>query len=791
MKAVLRRVLSPVANVPLTAKIAAGAALLTVLLGIDVYMRLSSFVDTKLHEGTLTASTVFYSAPRTIETGDETSPTALAHELQLAGYTEATDNPVGYFQRSAQALYVAPGRSAYFRSEPAEIRFHAGRISEIVTPTRNGRVRRYNLEPQALAAVAQGNLGRSRKIRFPDIPQVLVNAILSAEDKHFFRHAGFDAFRVVKAAAANIRSGRRGQGGSTITMQLARNIYLDADKLWKRKITELLIAIVLEIKLSKQEILENYANHVYLGRASGMDVRGFAQASETYLGRRLKDVSLAEAALLAGVLQRPTYLDPIRHTDRAIARRNVVLRLMQENGYITASEYGKALAEPVRPVSRTSVTGDAPWFLDLAIDQLDTEHSSAAPARVYTTLDPDLQRSALDAVSEGLSAVDAQLRSRRLHERPQVALVALDSRTGEVKALVGGRDFSSSQFNHATAMRQPGSVFKPFVYASALEPRNADHTLTAASTVADIPRSFNFDGQIYEPSNHGAHFYGTVTLRMALAKSMNIAAVSVAEKVGYKQVLELSRRAGLNDRMRATPSLALGAYEATPLEMAAAYTIFANRGRYVAPSLIREVRSARGELKFVRKRLSHRALSREAAFIMQDMLEEVLRSGTAASARHRVRGRAAGKTGTSRDGWFVGYTSNLICAVWVGFDSNRDLDLEGARSAMPVWAAFMRAAGGRSRYREEFDAAPNGVTVMLVDTETGLPAGPDCPLTRREYFIAGTEPASECSHEVSTEDLPTIEGSSVVPGSDEINVNSPSDRGIADRAPLLNSVGER
>ena len=295
--------------------------------------------------------------------------------------------------------------------------------------------------------------------------------------------------------------------------------------------------------------------------------------------------------------------------------------------------------------------------------------------------------------------------------------------------------------------------------------------------------------KVYEPSNYGDHFYGTVTLRTALAKSMNIAAVSVAETVGYKQVLDLSRRAGLNEHMRATPSLALGAYEATPLEMAASYTIFANRGRYVAPSLIREVRSVRGDLRYESKRLSHRVLSREAAFVMQDMLEEVLRSGTAA-VRASQTARACSRQDRDLAGWLVcRISSNLICAVWIGFDTNRDLDLEGARSAMPVWAAFMRAAGARTRYRQELDSAPNGVTVVSVDTETGLRAGPDCPLTRREYFIAGTEPATACTHDVSPEEIPNVEAPSVATVSQHTTVKSFSDSG--DSTVRVNSRGDR
>ncbi len=740
---------------PIT-KLAGAAGVLLVVLSLAAFIRLSRFVDAKLHDGTLDSSTTFYSSARMLEVGDEASPVAVAHELGLAGYTESADNPMGSFRIEGPNISVNPGRSSYFRNEPAEIHFIDGRVSEIFAPTRNESVVRYSLEPQPLAAIAEGTLGRSRSVQFGDIPQSLVNALLSAEDKHFFHHAGFDPLRILKAAVVNLRSGRREQGGSTLTMQLARNMYLDSDKNWKRKIAELFVAEMLEWKLSKKQILENYANHVYLGRGSGMDVRGFAQASETFFGKALKDISVAEAAMLAGLAQRPSYFDPIRHTDRAIARRNVVLRLMRQNGLLAESQFREASAEQIQLASRAAATSGAPWFLDLAIDQLETAHGGETQAHVYTTLDSDLQRMAMSAVAEGMGTVDAQLRSRNLDERPQVALVALDSHTGEVKAVVGGRNFGMSQLNHATTMRQPGSVFKPFVYAAALNTNNDQRRLTAASTVQDSPTTFHFAGQNYSPSNHGDHFYGTVTLRRALAKSMNIAAVSVAEEVGYEKVFQTSRSAGLNDRMRATPALALGAYEATPLEMAASYTVFANEGRYVAPSLIREVRSLKGDLKYQNKRISHRVLTQEAAFVMQDMLQEVLRTGTAAGARTKLRGPAAGKTGTSRDGWFVGYSSNLICAVWVGYDSNRDLDLEGARSALPVWTAFMRAAGARTRYRGNFASAPNGVNAVLLDSATGLPAGPNCTMTHREYFIAGTEPIRTCTHDIIPKPLEEV-----------------------------------
>lgn len=320
----------------------------------------------------------------------------------------------------------------------------------------------------------------------------------------------------MKAAWVNVRDGQKKQGGSTLTMQLARNLYLDSDKNWRRKLKEIVLAEVLEIKLSKQEIFAHYVNQVYLGRRHTMALHGFGQAAATYFNKDLSAVTLPEAALLAGLVQRPSFFDPLRHPERAIARRNVVLGMMCQNGNITEQQRDVASQAPltIAPVSESS--GDAPWFAELAMDQLQSHESGAIKGRVYTTLDPGLQRAAIEAVRAGLMEVDARLASRGERSLPDVALIALDPHTGEVKALVGGRDFARSQVNHALAMRQPGSVFKPFVYAAALSASGG--AFSPATVVADAPRSFRFGGQDYRPSNFEDRFYGEVTMRVALAK---------------------------------------------------------------------------------------------------------------------------------------------------------------------------------------------------------------------------------------------------------------------------------
>ena len=729
---------------------------LLVVAGTIGYLQLSRFVDARLVQGFYGDSVILYAGPRTLAVGDVISADQVLAGLRESGYTEVADNAAGYFSKSSDTLEIHPGPASYFKPEAVRVTFGEKGVTKLVNVRDGAAVDEYALEPQVLATLNGSEREKRRIVRFAGIPRVLVNALLAAEDKHFFSHAGFDPLRLVKAAAVDLKSQRKEQGGSTLTMQLARNLYLDSDKNWKRKASELMITLMLERKLTKEQIFENYANRVYLGRSNGFSVLGFAKAAQVYFGKDLSQIDLPEAAFLAGIVQRPSYYEPQHHLARAVERRNVVLRMMRQSDFISDTQLQSATEEPVSLAHAIPDTGEAPYFLSLALSELqDATQSGPTPTRVYTTLDPDLQRSAADAVRVGLNEVDGYIARRRPKERhdlPQVALIALDPHTGEVKAVIGGRNYGTSQLNHVLAKRQPGSIFKPFVYAAALSPGG---NMTPASTVVDQPTTFHFGKDLYQPGNFGEHFYGTVTLRRALAKSMNIATVRVAEKVGYGKVVGLARKAGLNNLIMPTPAVALGSYETTPLEMAGAYTVFANGGIYTQPHFLSEARDQNGKVIFSEKPIQHRALDTGVTFLMQDMLEEVLRSGTAASVKSRgLLAQAAGKTGTSRDGWFAGFTSDLVCIVWVGYDDNSDLDLEGARSALPIWTEFMKRAAAL-RGAQPLSSMPGGVVSVSIDTETGLTAGPLCTSVRREYFLSGTQPR-KCTHEEMLDPFETV-----------------------------------
>ncbi|MCX6637261.1 MAG: PBP1A family penicillin-binding protein, partial [Acidobacteria bacterium] len=612
------------------------------------------------------------------------------------------------------------------------------------------------LEPELITNLFDRKREKRRIVRFADIPKVLVNAVISIEDKRFFQHAGFDPLRIIKSAYIDIREGRRSQGASTLSMQLARTLWLDQSKTWKRKIAETLITLHLEQKLTKEEIFEYYSNHIDVGRRGSFSIRGFGEASQAYFSKDIRELTLAEAATLAGLVQRPSYTNPYRWPERARARRNVVLSLMRENGLITDRDYAEASASPLTLARGGGESLDAPYFVDMVNDELQEsfqDHDFQSRSyRVYTTLDLNLQRAAAEAVRLGMQEVDTQIRARYRKgatEIPeaQAALVALDPRTGEVKALIGGRNYGMSQLNRALAKRQPGSVFKPFVYAAALNTAvdGGPKLVTITTTVVDEPTTFWFDNKPYEPNNYKNEFHGQVTLRQALSHSMNVPAVKVAEMVGYDSVVELARNAGMNLNIQATPAVALGAYEVTPVEVAGAYTIFASAGTAVKPSFIQFIRDEKGVGIYEHKPERKPVLDPRVSFLIVDLMEEVLRSGTGASVRSRgFLLPAAGKTGTSRDGWFAGFTSKLLCVVWVGFDDNKELRLEGARSALPVWTEFMKRAHQFREYRnvKPFEA-PDGIVSVLIDPATGQLAA-NCPNARPELFIAGTQPVEIC-----------------------------------------------
>ncbi len=715
---------------------------------VFAYLHYAKLIDAKLKAGPFVTTAKIYAAPVAVGLGDAVTPEEIAAELRRSGYTESRSNPIGYYNVRPDSIEIFPGPDSYFRDEPGVIHFNAGHIERIVSLTDNTPRTEYDLEPLLITNLYDRNREKRRYLKYAEIPAVLRNAVLSAEDRRFFQHSGIDPIGITRAAWVDLREGKNAQGASTISQQLARGMWLTPERSFKRKAAEIMITLQLEQKLSKQQIFEMYCNQIDLGRRGSFTIRGFGEAAEAYFGKDVNQLSIAEAATLAGMLRGASYYNPVRHPERITERRNVVLALMRDNGYITDREYAVAVDTPLKLSNSGSQSSDAPYFVDLINDELQNRFGDydfqAGSYRIYTSLDLNLQRAANEAVQIGMHQVDDLLHKLKITKEAQCALIALDPHTGEIKALVGGRNYGQSQLNHVTAMRQPGSIFKPFVYAAAMNTAlsGGSRTLTPASTVDDSPTTFWFDGKPYQPGNFHGAYYGTTTLRRALAHSMNIATVKVAEMVGYNNVVNLARKAGINDDVKATPAMALGSYEATPLEMAGAYTVFANGGVRVSPVLIDEVRGTKGNQIFRSKPQTKTVLDPRVNYLMVSMLEEVMQSGTAAGVRARgFTVPAAGKTGTSHDGWFAGFDSQLLCIVWVGFDDNSVLELEGAHSALPIWVEFMKRSLQYRGYRDtKAFTAPEGVVSLQIDGDTGMPATPYTPKPRDEVFIAGTEP---------------------------------------------------
>ncbi len=732
------------------------------------YIKYDRIIDQRFKGPVFSSSATIFAIPRAVKVGQKVDLREIANQLRRAGYAEADgQSPMGSFRSLNNGIEIKPGPQSYHSPEPATIRVQDGQVASIAG--RSGELEAYELEPHMVTALFDAEQRSKRRlVKYDDIPKILVDAVLAIEDRRFFQHGGVNFIRLGEAAWVDVTHQKHEQGGSTLTMQLSRAFFLTPEKTYKRKIVEMLIAMELEQKFSKQQIFEFYANRVDLGQRGSFTISGFAEASQAYFNKDLKDISLPEAALIAGLIQAPSALSPYRHPERATERRNLVLDSMVETHAITREQADKAKASPLKLAPPNVEASDAPYFVDLVrdtvINRLNERELNEQSYRIYTTLDPDLQRAAAQAVDMGMKLVDDQVTKRRTKRvkvgknkfettvepgpTAQVALVALNPHTGEVLALVGGRNYGFSQLNHAMAKRPTGSIFKPFVYATAINTGvdGGNPVFTPASIVSDQPSSFAYGDQIYEPRNYKEEYHGDVTARYALAMSLNNATVKLAEQVGYDKVADLAKAAGINS-VKATPAMALGSYDATPLDMTAAYTIFANGGVRISPVLVNSVRNAAGDVVMDFKPEKRQVLDPRVAFVMTDMMEGVINFGLGFSAV-RARGfdqPAAGKTGSSHDGWFAGYTSNILCVVWVGFDDYSDLHLSGALSAAPIWTEFMKKAVTLPQYSDMKPfVQPAGVVDVQLDKNTNLLATPACPETYNAAFIAGTEPNQTC-----------------------------------------------
>jgi penicillin-binding protein 1B len=732
------------------------------------YVKYDRIIDKRFSSPVFSNSAKLYATPQVVKVGQKIDPQQIAAQLRRAGYGEGSEqNALGTYKVKTSSIEVIPGPESYHSPEPATITIRSGKV-ETISSKSSGQLSAYELEPQLVTSLFDSEQRSKRQlVKYNEIPPVLVQAVTSIEDRRFFQHSGVNYIRLAEAAWIDFTHQRHKQGGSTITMQLSRAFFLTPEKTFKRKLIEMLIAIELEQKFSKEDIFEFYANRVDLGQRGSFTISGFAEAARSYFNKDLKDITLPEAALLAGLIQAPSYLSPYRHPERALERRNLVLDSMAETEAITKAQAEKAKATPLKLAPPNVEASDAPYFVDLVRDQLFSKVSERElndqSYRIYTTLDPELQRVAAGAVETGMKLVDDQvtkMRTKRIKigknkfetkvtpgPQAQVALVAIDPHSGRVLALVGGRNYGMSQLNHAVAKRPTGSIFKPFVYAAAMNTAldGGENVFTPVTTVPDVASTFTYGDQIYEPRNYKEEYHGDVTLRYALALSLNNATVKLAEEVGYDKVADLARSAGIAS-VKATPAMALGAYDATPLDMAGAYTVFANAGTRLTPIMVSSVRNSKGDVVMDFKSDQKTILDPRISYLMTNMMEGVLNFGTAFPVRARgFNAPAAGKTGSSHDGWFAGYTSNLLCIVWVGYDDYSDIRLSGAQTALPIWAEFMKKAVTLPQYSDvDPFSQPSGVVDVQLDKATNRLATPSCPETYVSAFVAGTEPHDTC-----------------------------------------------
>jgi penicillin-binding protein 1B len=735
-----------------------------VMFGAMIYLYVSygRIIDARLHGERDRAVPRIFARPLSLQIGQSLSQSELVARLNDVGYAQRTRvERAGDFaiDRHTIVLLSRGGDQAgkvvtVAFPEPPVIRKKTAkppppppqRIARIQSAGKN--LDQVTLDAPLLTALMSGTREKRRRVALDAIPERMQEAVLAIEDRRFYYHPGVDPIRIVGALVTNVFGSKAYLvGGSTITQQLARNFFLTEQMVaeqqtrqrsYGRKVLEQFMSVVLETKATKDEIFELYLNDVYLGHRGSFALHGVAEAAKIYFGKDVRNLTLSEAALLAGVIQSPQIHSPFNNPERARDRRNVVLRAMVDAGYITSDAADRAAKEPIAVVALDASFPGAvsrPGVLD-----------------VYTTLDLNLQRHAQDAVRDGIASVDKILSRRKRGPRrvAQAALVAIDPRSGEILALIGGRSYNQSQFNRAVnARRQIGSTFKPFVYLAAFEKAADEGTgdITPATIVYDEPTTWAFDNQEWSPKNYDGEYDGAITLRRALAMSRNVAAVKIAEQTGYERVVALWKKAkvGETDQVQPYPSVALGIVELTPLEVAQAYTVFPNRGTLKKLRSLINVTS--GEDVSKPKVEAGPSVARPStAFLVTHMMRSVLNEGTGAGARaNGFTADAAGKSGTTndlRDAWFVGFTPELLTVVWVGLDDNQPLGLSGGQAALPIWTAFMKnALAGRTS--SSFDA-PDGVSFVEVDRDTGKIATPICPRLTTEAFLSGTEPLGAC-----------------------------------------------
>jgi penicillin-binding protein 1B len=740
------------------------------------YFKYQNVVDERLKQPIFASTAKIFAAPREVRPGQKLSVHLIANELREAGYSvdgASQMSQLGTYSEGSGSITVRPGPQSYHAQDGAVIHIGSGVVQSIIDD--HGQpLSSYELEPQLITGLSEdANRTKRRLLTYDDIPPNIVQAVLAIEDRRFFEHSGVNYFSMISWAWHDVIGDRKHRGGaSTLTMQLAKLLFLSDDGTIKYKLIQIMVAFQLEHRFTKNQIFEMYANQINLGQRGSFSIDGFGEASQAYFGKDVHQLSLAECALLAGVIQRPNYFNPFRHADRTIERRNLVLDSMVETGAITKDQAERAKAEPLHLTAASVDASEAPYFVDLVHEQLlqklGERDFNREGLHIYTSLDPDLQREATAAVDSTIHVVDERVDRLHKHHKPgetwqypQVALVALNPHTGQVLALVGGRSYGNSQLNHAVAKRPTGSIFKPFVYAAAFN-SSVEGTIlpgqaklfSQVTMLSDQQTTYEVGNKEYTPRNFGGDYHDQVTARYALQRSLNNATIGLAGMIGFDRVAALAREAGVKSA-RGTPSVAIGSYDAAPLDMAGAYTIFANNGLHLDPWMVASVRTPTGDIISDYEPNSKQVLDRRVAYLTTNMLENVINHGTGAGTRARgFTAPAAGKTGTDHDAWFAGYTSNLLCIVWVGNDDYTDIKIEGADAAAPIWAEFMKKAVQLPQYSDTHEfSVPEGVSIVQIDKASNLLSDPTCPDSYDAAFLDGTAPMDTCDHPADRRNL--------------------------------------
>src|SRR6202167_3451137 len=715
----------------------------------QLYGEISALIEQR--RAALTSA--IFSAPFPIVAGDDLDRSGLLDRLAQLSYSQVPSaNTPGEYTRAKYAIAIYL-RSFYvgakqYPAEMVRVSLDGTRITGVADSFGVAKSDAM-LEPEVIGRLLPGAPAERVEVQLGQLKPYLVKGLLANEDRYFYYHPGIDPIRIVEAAIVDVRAHRLVEGASTLTQQLARTFMERRERTLSRKFRELAVAAVLEIRLRKDEILERYINDVPMGEYEGTPIDGMPQAARYFFNKDLSEVTPAEAATLIGMIQAPTLYDPRRHPDACLKRRNVVLGVMKHAGVIDDATYTAAIATPIQ-ITQPPGLRRAPYFTDYVtafVTKIPGFDGHLEGLKVYTTLDTELQADAVDAVTDNIAQLEKnhrRLRRAANDAKLQTSMVALDADTGAIRAMIGGRDYSESQFNRAgNAQRQPGSAFKPIVYLAALDPERAPFSppLTLASTLPDEPMTFGG----WTPANYERTYQPQVTVVQALYESLNVPTAYVGNELGPATIVKTAHEMGINEDLPAVLPISIGADETTLLELTSAYQVFATEGLQSPPYAVEAVVDAKGHQIYKHEDEENRVIRPAVAYLITGALKAVLRYGTGASAgRLGLDFPAAGKTGTTqdyKDAYFIGYTPEIVCGVWVGFDTPESLGLTGAQAALPAWVQFMEDAAPADP--EDFPE-PSGITMATIDPESGGLATPACPKQFALPFLIGTEPTQMC-----------------------------------------------